>query len=74
MVVIDLSTAFDNLCYLKTTKPRYLQQSYSLVRNLSHKQTTCPLVLQLHCQNQSLLHTAYLKAQFSANTFQPVYE
>ena len=40
MVVIDLSTAFDNLCYLKTTKPRYLQQSYSLVRNLSHKQTT----------------------------------
>ena len=25
-----------------------------------------PLVWQLHCQNHSLLHTAYLKAQFSA--------
>ena len=30
MVVIDLRKAFDSLCYLKTTKPRFLQQSYSL--------------------------------------------
>ena len=74
MVVIDLSTAFDSLCYLKTTKPRYLQQRYSLVRNLSHKQTTvhscCNFIVRT--AHYYTRHTSRLNSR--PNTFQPVYE
>lgn len=64
MVLIDLSIAFDSLCH----SPLLCK-----LQNLgtSNKQTTdnSLLVLQLHCQNHSLSHMAYLKAQFSAQRF-----
>ena len=65
MVLIDLSKAFDSLCHsnykiwVPPTKPFFTSKVILQTDN-------SPLVLQLDCQNHSLLHMAYLRAQFLA--------
>ena len=64
MVLIDLSKAFDSLChsnYKIWVPPTKSFFTSKVILQTDHS----PLVLQLHCQNNSLLDMAYLRGQFS---------
>ena len=66
--ITDVSKAFNSLCYpnyriwVPPTKLFYGSKVTLQTDNSS-------LVLQLHCQNHSLSHMAYLRTQFSAQRF-----
>ena len=68
VVLIDVNKAFNSLCY-----PNY--RSWALPTKLFYgskvtlQTDNSSLVLQLHCQNHSLSHMAYLRTQFSAQRF-----
>ena len=66
--ITDVRKAFNSLCYpnyriwVPPTKLFYGSKVTLQTDNSS-------LVLQLHCQNHSLSHMAYLRTQFSAQRF-----
>ena len=65
MVLIDLSKAFDSLRHSNYKIWVPPTKSFFTSKVILQKDNS-PLVLQLHCQNNSLLHMAYLRGQFSA--------